>query len=77
MLLWKQQQYIHLLHIIWASVSEPHTSAFNVEFSLYHMYVRTCIKLYVAASAASSVGHSYCAPLLPPRVPSASLNEYM
>ena len=61
----------------WVSVSEPHTSAFSVKFCLYHMCVRTCIEPYVAASAASSVGHSYCSPLLPPRVPSASLNEYV
>ena len=40
---------------------EPHTCVFNAEFCLYGPYV--------AAIAAGAVGHSYHAPLLPPRAP--------
>ena len=47
----------------WVSMSEPHTSAFNVEICLYGTYAHT---LYVAASAAGLSGHSYHTPLLPP-----------
>ena len=38
------------------SVSEPHTSAFSVEFFLYGMYV----SLYVAAISVSRLVHCYC-----------------
>ena len=48
----------------WASVSEPHTSALNVELFLYGTYIQG---LYIAADAASSAGHSYHVPLLAPR----------
>jgi len=66
--------YAHLLHIIgwvWVSPTLVH-SMLN-----FVCTICTCIEPYVAASMASLVGHSYCAPLLPPRVPSASLNEYV
>jgi len=51
----------------WASMSEPHTRAFNVKFCLYGTYVGQ----YVAASMAGSwsVGHSHCTALLPPHAP--------
>ena len=66
--------YTYLLHVIgWVWVSPTLVRS----MSNFVCTICACIKLYVAASTASSVGHSYCAPLLPPRVPSASLNEYV
>jgi len=61
------------------SVSKPHTSysAFNVEYSLYGMYIGPCIVVSVAGSA----GHSYHMPychhmhLLSCPIPSPSLSK--
>jgi len=47
------------------SVSEPHTSMFNVKFCLYGMYIGP----YVASGTAGSAGHLYCTLLLPPTCP--------
>jgi len=51
-------------------MSEPHTSAFNVEFCLYSMYVGP----YIAAIMAGSAGRLYCVLLLP-RAPTVLLHS--
>jgi len=58
----------------WASVSENHTSAFNVKFCLYGTYVGP-YAMAGAAGAASPDSHSYCGPLLPPLMYSLTLEH--
>ena len=59
----------------WAGMGDLHTVAFNVEFCLYSTNVGPYVWLCITVCEAGSAGHSYRAPLLPPRTPIVLLHS--